>query len=221
MDCSLPGSSVHVILQARILEWVAISLSRRSSWSGDWTSVSYVSCRLWVAQSQTPLKWLSSSSSSCCIGKLVESGYKCQPYLWQVLLYKGFPDSSVGQESACNAGDPSSNPGSERYLLEKDKLPTPVFLGFACGSAGKEPADNAGDLGLIPGMGRSPGNGMATHSSILAWRISGFQRVRHNWVTFTIECFGFMRHTADPCWLLHFIAINTSNKELNTSWGLC
>ena len=31
MDCSLPGSSVHGILQARILEWVAISSSRRSS----------------------------------------------------------------------------------------------------------------------------------------------------------------------------------------------
>ena len=31
MDCSLPGSSVHGILQARILEWVAIPFSRRSS----------------------------------------------------------------------------------------------------------------------------------------------------------------------------------------------
>ena len=31
MDCSPPGSSVHVILQARILKWVAISFSRRSS----------------------------------------------------------------------------------------------------------------------------------------------------------------------------------------------
>ena len=31
MDCSLPGSSVHGIFQARILEWVAISFSRRSS----------------------------------------------------------------------------------------------------------------------------------------------------------------------------------------------
>ena len=31
MDCSLPGSSVCGIFQARILEWVAISLSRRSS----------------------------------------------------------------------------------------------------------------------------------------------------------------------------------------------
>ena len=31
IDCSLPGSSVHGILQARVLEWVAISLSMASS----------------------------------------------------------------------------------------------------------------------------------------------------------------------------------------------
>ena len=37
MDCSLPGSSVHGILQARILEWAAISFSRESSWPGDRT----------------------------------------------------------------------------------------------------------------------------------------------------------------------------------------
>ena len=44
MDCSLPGSSVHGILQARILEWVAISFSRGPSRPRDWTRVSYVSC---------------------------------------------------------------------------------------------------------------------------------------------------------------------------------
>ena len=38
-DCSLPGSSVHGILQARMLEWVAISFSRRTSWPRDWTQV--------------------------------------------------------------------------------------------------------------------------------------------------------------------------------------
>jgi len=38
-------------------------------------------------------------------------------------------------------------------------LPTPVFLGFPCGLAGRESACNAGDLGLIPGLGRSPGEG--------------------------------------------------------------
>ena len=45
MDCSLPGSSVHGILQARILEWVAISSSRGSSWPGNQTCISWVSCK--------------------------------------------------------------------------------------------------------------------------------------------------------------------------------
>ena len=40
MDCSPPGSSVHGILQARILEWIANSFSRGSSPPRDWTSVS-------------------------------------------------------------------------------------------------------------------------------------------------------------------------------------
>ena len=35
LDCSLPGSSLHGIFQARILEWVAISFSRRSSQPRD------------------------------------------------------------------------------------------------------------------------------------------------------------------------------------------
>ena len=42
MDCSLPGSSIHGIFQARVLEWVAISFSRRSSQSKDWTQVSHI-----------------------------------------------------------------------------------------------------------------------------------------------------------------------------------
>ena len=42
MDCSLSGSSIHGILQAGILEWVAISFSRRSSQPRDWTRVSCI-----------------------------------------------------------------------------------------------------------------------------------------------------------------------------------
>ena len=64
------------------------------------------------------------------------------------------------------------------------------ILGFG-GSEVKASACNAGDLGSIPGLGRSPGKEMATHSSILAWRIpwteepgglqsTGSQRVGHN-----------------------------------------
>ena len=42
-DCRLPGSSVHGIFQTRILEWVAISFSRRSSWPRDGTFISCIS----------------------------------------------------------------------------------------------------------------------------------------------------------------------------------
>ena len=42
MDYSLPGSSVHEISQTRILEWVAISFCRGSSWPRDWTVVSCI-----------------------------------------------------------------------------------------------------------------------------------------------------------------------------------
>ena len=44
-------------------------------------------------------------------------------------------------------------------------------LGFPHGSMVKNLPANAGDIGLIPGRGRSPGEGKATHSSILAWEI--------------------------------------------------
>ena len=70
----------------------------------------------------------------------------------------GFLDSSVGKESACNAGDPGWIPGLGRSSGE-GSLPPPVFVGFPCGSAGKESAFNEGDLGWIPGLGRSHGEG--------------------------------------------------------------
>ena len=65
MDCSPPGSSVHGILQARILEWVAISFSRGSSQARDRTQVSRIAGRrfnLWAtreAQKKVKVKSLS------------------------------------------------------------------------------------------------------------------------------------------------------------------
>jgi len=71
-----------------------------------------------------------------------------------------------------------------------------LAMGFPGDSDDKESACNTGDLGLITGLGRSPEKGMATHSSILAWRIpwteesgglqsTGLQRVGHDCVTNT------------------------------------
>ena len=48
MDYSSPGSSDHGMFQARILEWVAISLSRGSSRPRDWTQVSCIAGRLFT-----------------------------------------------------------------------------------------------------------------------------------------------------------------------------
>ena len=59
VDCSPPGSSLHGILQARILEWVAISFSRGSSWPRDQTQVSCIAGRrfnLWATrEAQSPV----------------------------------------------------------------------------------------------------------------------------------------------------------------------
>ena len=53
LDCSLPGFSVHGILQARILEWVTISFSRGSSWPRDQPRVFHIGGRrfnLWATR---------------------------------------------------------------------------------------------------------------------------------------------------------------------------
>ena len=73
-------------------------------------------------------------------------------------------------------------------------LPQQLVSGFPCRSVGKESAYNAGDLGLIPGSGRSPGegNGNPLQYSCLqnpmdrgAWwaTVHGVTRVRHGWAT--------------------------------------
>ena len=70
--------------------------------------------------------------------------------------------------------------------LEKEELPSPVFLGFLGGSAGKESACNAGDLGSIPGLGQSLGEwndyplqyfGLKNSMDSISM---GLQRVGHN-----------------------------------------
>ena len=62
-DCSPPGSSVHGIFQARILEWVAISFSRRSSQPRDWTRVSRIVGRCLPSEPQGKSSGMTQSSS--------------------------------------------------------------------------------------------------------------------------------------------------------------
>ena len=58
-------------------------------------------------------------------------------------------------------------------LSHVDFLCINANMGFSGGSDSTESACNAGDLDLIPGSGRSIEKEMATHSSILAWRVQG------------------------------------------------
>ena len=90
MDLSLPGSSVHGLLQASILEWVAMPSSRGSSQPRDRIRVSYIGTQVF-----SPL-----------VGRC-----NC--------LDEGLPGGSLSKDLTCNAGD----------------------------------------MGLIPGFGRSPGEG--------------------------------------------------------------
>ena len=67
MDWSPPGSSVHGILQARVLEWVAIPFSRGSFLPRDQTQVSCIAGRLFTnwATKESQLSWLYQLSPQC------------------------------------------------------------------------------------------------------------------------------------------------------------
>ena len=67
MNCSLPCSSVHGIFQARILEWVAISFSRRSSRCRDWTWVSCIVGRHFIV-------WATRDVKPCYVTDKTDSG---------------------------------------------------------------------------------------------------------------------------------------------------
>ena len=58
MDCSPPSFSVHGISQARILEWFAISSSRRSSWPRDQTRASRIVGRVFTIWATSEAPWI-------------------------------------------------------------------------------------------------------------------------------------------------------------------
>ena len=121
----------------------------------------------------------------------------------------GFPDSSVGKESTCNAGDPGLIPGSGRsagegigYPLQYSwvslvaqlvKNPPAIWETWVRSLSWEDPLEK----------------GKATHFSILTWRISwtvesvGSQRVGHDLAAFT---FTFLLHRNDRnCIVLHHV----------------
>ena len=80
-------------------------------------------------------------------------------------LHMGFPDSSAGKESTCNAGDPSSIPGSGRSIGEGIGYPLQYSWAFLVAQLVKNSS------AVWETWVQSLEKGKATHSSILAWRI--------------------------------------------------
>ena len=97
-----------------------------------------------------------------------------------------FPDSSVGKESASNAGDPGSIPGSERSIEEGLGHPLQYSWASLVAQLVKNPPAMQETWVRSPGLEDPLVKGTATHSSILAWRIPwtvqsmGLQLVGHD-----------------------------------------
>ena len=105
MDCSPPGSSVHGILQARILELAAMPCSRGSSRPRDPARISVALALIGDYAPLRPFLFL-----------------KKYPPPW------GFPGGSEDKASACSAGDPGSIPGLGRSPGEGNGNP----LQYSC-----------------------------------------------------------------------------------------
>ena len=128
--------------------------------------------------------------------------------------YMGFSDSSVGKESACNAGDPSWIPGWGRSTREGIGHPLQHSWASLVAQLVKNPPAIqetwVGSLGWEDPLEK----GKAIHSSNLAWRIPrtvqfmGLQRVRLDWATFAFTLlwglltFGLSASLCSihPCW---------------------
>ena len=91
--------------------------------------------------------------------------------IWSPVSKMGFPGSSAGKESACNAGDPSSLPGSERSPQEGVGYPLQYSCVSLVAQMVKNPPAMQETWVQSLGWGYLLEEAMTPHSSILAWKI--------------------------------------------------
>ena len=119
----------------------------------------------------------------------------CSPksYVWKISPhignYKGFPVSSVGKESTCNAGDPGLTPGSRRSTGEGIDYPLQYSWASFVAQLVKNPPAVWETWVWSLGWEDPLEKGKATHSNILAWRIPrtivhGVAKSRTRWNDF-------------------------------------
>ena len=110
LDCPPPGSSVHGISQARILDWIAISFSRGSSQPRDWTCISCIGRQVLYHWATREKLRFTSFLSLIDYAKAVNSVDHTK--LWKILKEIGIPDHQTcllrnlytGQEATVRTG---------------------------------------------------------------------------------------------------------------------
>ena len=139
MDCSPTGSSIHGIFQARVLEWVAISFSRGSSWPRDWTRVSCIAGRCFTI-------WATRKAHNPEEHAYTKKEEKY--YFWVTLKREILPFINILKWIITKVPV-----GSKGYL--RNSLELPWWL------SGKESISQCRRLRFSPGLGKSPwgGNG--------------------------------------------------------------
>ena len=110
MDCSLPGSSVHGILQVRTLQWLATSFSRGCPDPGS----NWVSC-------------ITGGIFTVWVNKEAHLSLEVHLYLNNISFW-GFPGGASGKESACWSTRRRFNPWVRKIPWKRKWQPTPVFL---------------------------------------------------------------------------------------------
>ena len=116
MDCSPPGSSVHGLFQARILEWVAISFSLENIFNLD--SLKLI-LDFWESVFQREFGWRSH------YGKEEKQNPRCLAGSKQILGLRWWLS---GKESACQCKRPGFDPWVRKIFWRRKWQPTPVPL---------------------------------------------------------------------------------------------
>ena len=194
-DCSPPGSSVYGILQARILEWVAISFSRRSSWPTGIEPVSLMSPAL--AGSSLPPAPVGKPRKYCIhfTNNRNETGeaYLDCTVTWRVEVFGLWSQSAQDQTPAPQpvyaSGSPSVHGTPLQYSCLENAMDGRAWWVAVHGVA--KSWTRLSDFTFTFHF-HALEKEMATHSSVLAWRIPGTEepgglpsmgshRVGHDW----------------------------------------
>ena len=127
-DCSPPASSVHGILHARILEWIAIPFCRGSSLLRDWTQVSFITGRFFTVWSTRDLQYL-------YLHLWLVSGTQLSSHLWEkpvcpetTILQRLLGANLHSYDWSCEQNRAGSPCEREALLIRSN-----LQVGFICG----------------------------------------------------------------------------------------